>query len=268
MGMPRLLVLVRHGKSEGNVVKKRSQKGNNEAFHNKDFLARHTSHFRLVDRGREQAKLSGEWIRQNLGYYFDRYYTSGYVRAMETAAHLGLRDAVWYTDFHLRERDWGDMDAVSEEDRHKKFAQNMERKSVNPFYWHPPSGESIAQVCLRVDRMIDTLHRECDGKRVIIVSHGELMWAWRVRLERMTPERYLELDASKDPRDHIDNGHVLIYTRENPETGKLAPYLAWMKSVSPSHPEASREEWQPIIRPRFTNAELLRIIGEIQQLIY
>lgn len=268
MAMPRLLVLVRHGKSEGNVAKKRSQAGDNSVYENPQFADRHSSQFRLVDEGRKQAALSGAWIKEHLGSYFDRYYVSQYIRALETAAHLKLPNAEWFPEFNLRERDWGDLDSMPESVRHERFAESMRRKEISPFYWRPDNGESMAQCCLRVDRVSDTLHRECDGKRVIIVPHGELMWAWRIRLERMSEARYLELDQSDDPRDHIDNGHILIYTRENPETGRLSPYLNWMKSISPSHPEATRDEWQEIIRPRYTNDDLLEIVQRVPQIVF
>jgi phosphohistidine phosphatase SixA len=61
----------------------------------------------LTDKGIKQAKVTGEWIRENIGDQFDRYYTSEYVRAMETGAHLGLPNAKWYTEIVLRERDKG-----------------------------------------------------------------------------------------------------------------------------------------------------------------
>ncbi|MDP2683835.1 MAG: phosphoglycerate mutase family protein [bacterium] len=268
MGMPAILALVRHGKSEGNVVKKRSKQGHNEAFTNESFRNRHSSNFRLVEEGRKQLALSGKWIKENLCLYFDRYYVSQYIRAMESGVYLDLPDATWFTDFNLRERDWGDMDVISEDEKNNAFAESIRKRDINSFFWRPPNGESIAQVCLRVDRVIDTLHRECDGKKVIIVSHGELMWAWRIRLERMSTERYFGLDNSKDPKDHIDNGHILIYTRIDPATGQIAPYLNWMKSISPSNPRVTQNDWQEIIRPRYTNDELNRIVKNVPQIIF
>ena len=35
-----------------------------------------------------------------------------------------------------------------------------------------PNGESIAQLCLRIDGVLHTLHRECSDKRVLVVCHG------------------------------------------------------------------------------------------------
>lgn len=35
--------------------------------------------------------------------------------------------------------------------------------------------------------------------------------------------RYKDLIESKRFTDHIHNGHILVYTRVNPETGEIAP---------------------------------------------
>jgi hypothetical protein len=49
------------------------------------------------------------------------------------------------------------------------------------------------------------------------------MWAMRTRLERMSLMRYKDLIESKRFTDHIHNGHILVYTRINPDTGEIAP---------------------------------------------
>ncbi len=35
--------------------------------------------------------------------------------------------------------------------------------------------------------------------------------------------RYRDLIESKRFTDHIHNGHILVYTRVNPDTGEIAP---------------------------------------------
>jgi NAD+ kinase len=92
------------------------------------FLKRHSSLWRLTDRGRDQARTAGDWLREHClnlpdpfapppgsalaaaaaaaaasgssstakGIY--RYYVSEYIRAMETAALMGLPDAKWFVE--------------------------------------------------------------------------------------------------------------------------------------------------------------------------
>jgi hypothetical protein len=93
------------------------------------------------------------------------------------------------------------------------------------------------------------------------------MWAFRAQLERMTQPRYRALDASTDPKDHIHNCQILHYTRRNPIDGRLASRYEWMRSACPSDSARSRNEWEPIVRPRQTSIELLAEVDAIPRLV-
>lgn len=268
MAMPIDLVLVRHGESEGNLANFRSRKlGDNSAF-TEEHLKRHSSKWRLTDEGIRQAETAGEWIRKHIAARFDRHYASEYLRAMETAAHLRLPEANWLLEFYLRERDYGDFDVMTEEKRQAEYAADVEKRKNDSFFWIPPGGgESMAQLCLRIDRVLNTLHRECSDKKVIIVCHGDTMWAFRVRLERLTQFRYYELDRSEDPRDRNHNCQILHYTRRDPQTGLIAPYLNWIMSVCPWNTAQSHNAWQEIARPAFSNELLLATVDQYPRLV-
>jgi NAD+ kinase len=269
MGMPLELLLVRHGDSKGNEAVRRSKQGDHGAYTDA-FKNQHSSLWRLTDLGREQARIAGAWIRDNVGDHFDRYYTSEYIRAQETAANLGLPGARWYCEFYLRERDRGDIDVIAQNELAEKYEDSLRRREIDAFYWTPPNGESMAQLCLRVDRVLNTLHRECDGKRVIINCHGETMWALRIRLERMSQARYRELDASKDPKDRIHNAQILHYTRRHPfsdSPNAQFPAYEWMRSVCPTDLSLSRNEWEQIQRPSYTNEQLLENVEKHPRMI-
>lgn len=265
MTMPLDLVLVRHGESEGNVAFGLSHQGDNSLF-TPEFLSRHSSRWRLTARGVEQAQATGEWIRANISPSFDRCYVSEYLRAMETAAHLGLEDARWYREFYLRERDWGMLDLMTNEERRKRYSDELDRRKLDAFFWTPPGGESLASMCLRLDRILLTLHRECSDMRVILVCHGEVMWGFRVRLERMTQERYRELDQVREPKIKMHNCQVLHYTRHDPQTGELLPYLGWMRSLCPWDLSLSDNDWHPIQRVKYSNEELLGVVQKTPRL--
>jgi NAD+ kinase len=265
MTMPMDLVLVRHGESEGNVAFRKANDGDHSRF-TEAFLSRHSSRWRLTRRGVEQACAAGVWLRANVAETFDRYYVSEYLRAMETAGHLGFDVTQWYTEFFLRERDWGVFDVMSHEDRRQRYSDDLARRKLDAFFWTPPGGESMATVCLRIDRVLNTLHRECAGQRVLMVCHGEVMWAFRVRLERMTQERYHELDRSRDNKVKLHNTHILHYTRRNPATGEVAPFLNWMRSVCPWDLTLSENTWQPIERVKYDSADLLAVVDRTPRL--
>jgi NAD+ kinase len=265
MTMPIDLVLVRHGESEGNVVFGRARKGDHSGF-TPEFAARHSSQWRLTREGQQQAEIAGAWIRLHISSVFDRYYASEYLRAMETAGWLGFGDAAWYCEFYLRERDWGIFDVMSYQERRERYADDMRRRELDAFFWTPPNGESIANLCLRLDRVLDTLHRECSDKRVLIVCHGEVMWGFRVRLERMSQEMYRELDQSSDRRIKFHNCQILHYTRRDPETGRLAPHLNWMRSICPWDLDLCHPGWNRIHRCHSSSADLLALADKTPRL--
>lgn len=260
MTLPIDLVLVRHGQSEGNAAKRLSERGEHSTLGDV-FRDRHTRSFRLTALGRKQAIAAGKWIRKEFfkdPIGFDRYYTSEYARAMETSGLLGLLDAEWFRDFNLTERNWGHLDALPENERLKQYGEQLRLRDIEPFFWTPDNGESFAELCRRLRDVLQTLHRECRDKRVIIVCHGEVMWAFRVLLERMPQQTFKELHLSKDAKHRINNCQILHYTRRNPDTGKLAEHADWMRAVRPTESPVWDTGWQKIVRPRYTNEELLR----------
>ena len=266
MGMPVDLVLVRHGESEGNVAVHSSKRGDDRHVENPEFRGRHSSWWRLTPKGVQQAEQAGAWIREHIGSSFDRYYTSAYTRAMETAGHLSLPNASWYIEPKLRERERGKEDLVSSRERELLVDSARERKNA-PLYWRPLNGESIADTCERIRVMHETLHREADGGRVIIVCHGEVMEAFRVTLERMTHHDYIDWTSSDDPADRINNGQVFHYTRRDPDTGEIGPYLDWRRSVCTSDLTLCDPTWKQVSRPVFDNAALIEMAQRTQRLI-
>jgi NAD+ kinase len=272
MAMPENLILVRHGESEGNIAAGRSRRGDDSAF-TEEFRNRHAAMWRLTDLGRKQAEISGDYIRSrivpefNNTPIFHRYYTSEYVRAMETAAFLGFENALWFAEFYLRERDLGKFEVMPMAERERAYADAVRERKIDSFYWVPPNGESLADLCLRIDRVLNTLHRECDGKNVIIVCHGDVMRAFRVRLERMSQERFREVYLSRNPIDQIHNGQIIQYSRCI-STSSAEPYLNWMRSINPSDTSLSSNEWQKIIRPRYSNEDLRKRVQKVDQIVY
>lgn len=264
MTLPLDLILVRHGQSEGNAAKRLSEKGDHSAY-SETFLKRHSGSYRLTALGREQAIKTGLWMRENLCNEtgFDRYYTSEYIRAKETAGLLNLSNAEWLTDPYLTERDWGDIDIVPENERQQRFGSALEMREIEPFFWRPPNGESFMELCLRIDRVLDTFHRECSDMRVIVVCHGEVMRAIQIRLERLSQQRFRELILSSKPEDRIHNCEVIHYTRRNPFPKKeLRPFYRWVRKCRPSEKEPWFSSWREIQRRRYSNDELLSEVDQ------
>jgi len=268
MAMPLNFILVRHGESEGNVAGKRSKKGDHSDF-TSEYRARHSSKWRLTDKGVEQAKAAGAWLHANgLGGQYFRYYVSSYLRAMETAYHLQLADADWRILEILRERDWGELDTMTVAERQEVFAHNLAMREADRYFWRTPNGESMADMVIRLYPFFDQLHRECANVPIVgCVCHGEVMWAIRCRLEYILPDRFNELDLSTKPFDQIHNGQILHYTRVNPVTQVVATRLRWVRSICPWDLSRSSNDWREIIRPKFNNDDLLAMVNKHSRLV-
>jgi broad specificity phosphatase PhoE len=268
--MPNDLVLVRHGESEGNVAMEAGKAGDRRHFTD-EFMTTPGHQWRLTPTGCAQAQAIGDWIASEVGD-FDRHYVSPYVRTKETAGHLGLAGAQWRLNRALRERDWGDIGArpIEEFKSRPEFKWNAEMKRSDPLYWVAPGGESIAHVAEdRVRNVLDTLHRESAEQRVICVCHGEVMWAFRLVLERIDDSEFVTLD--KDPAEKIHNCTALHYTRLDPATGEQARRPMWKRRA---HPELRDGRWQVTVGPwqriEFrlpTNAELLAEVAAVPSLV-
>jgi broad specificity phosphatase PhoE len=259
MAMPEDLVLVRHGHSEGNLAVDKSKQGD-DSLYTQEFREIPGHRWRLTPEGVEQAKTAGKWIVENFPDGFFRYYVSSYVRTKETAANLGLPDAEWRIDPRLRERDWGDINAVPRSEFEELYSQNAKMKKIDSLYWRPPGGESIADVRLRIRNIFDTIHRECADRQVLIVTHGETMWATRAQLEYMQDEEWVEAD--KDPKQKLLNAHVIHYSRKDPSTGVIAKNMNWVRRICP-YALGTDTGWLPINRRIFTNNELLEQVESV-----
>ncbi len=263
MTLPVNLILVRHGQSEGNAAKRLSEAGDHSAY-SEEFRNRHSGSFRLTALGRQQAEDTGRWIQKHLAVAFDRYYVSEYIRAKETAALLGLPFSDWLSDPYLTERDWGDIDIAPENERNARFAAALKMRSIEPFFWRPPNGESFMSLCMRIDRVLLTLHRECSGyENVILVCHGEVMRGFQVRLERPSQQRFRELVSSDDPADRIHNCEIMHYTRKDPNSGKIHPYAKWVRKIRPAETPFWDSGWKEIHRPRHSNEGLLVEVNQV-----
>jgi len=266
--LPIDMFLVRHGESEGNAAKRRSEAGDHSVF-TQEFRERHNSSFRLSEKGREQADLAGNYICHALiSPAIDRYYVSSYLRAIETAARLGIPNAQWRIDPYITERDWGDLDNLPEDERQEKFGAELIKREVEPFFWRPPNGEHFNALCLRIDRFLDTLHRECSDKRVVVVCHGEVMRAFQVRLERLSQEEFRRRTFSTNPSDRIHHCQIAHYTRRDPDTESIRPYCGWTRWVRPAEEGSQRSSgWQKILRQSYSNQDLTRLVEKVPPMV-
>lgn len=266
MGMPADLILVRHGQSEANVIQK-LRKQDPSAAAPEGFHERPDGRMRLTDTGRRQAAVTGKWLREQFPAGFDRYYVSALLRTVETAGTMRL-GGDWTIDDRWRERDWGEYGVLSDAAQEEMYGISSMLRRQSKWYWRPPGGESLATgVRLRFEDILETLHRELDGKRVIAVTHGETMEVARLVLERLLPEAWQEQELGDAYK--IANCHVLHYSRRDPDTGEIGARITWRRSVCVHTPAKSwfGGQWQRLDFGTYSDTELLDMAGKHPNLL-
>lgn len=261
MGMPDNLVLVRHGKSEANVLQAAAKvEGYDNSLHTEERMTVPDRSWRLTPEGVAQAAASGAWIKDNLPV-FDRFIVSPYVRTRETAGCLGLPDAKWEENRTVRERNWGMIGSMPLRKFEERWPESAAIKKSDPLYWQAPSGESVAGVAEnRVRSLASTMHRENERDNVIITTHGEFIQAALVFFERWSDEDFLEFDTDKNRKIH--NCTVVHFTRIDPVSGVRAAKLTWRRMAYPTQNQDGTwgmtvEPWTQFGRKYFSNEELL-----------
>jgi NAD+ kinase len=266
MPLPIDLVLVRHGESEGNIANKRDRNGDSSLL-TPEHRNRHNSTWRLTDLGVKQAKSAGNWILENIHGQFDHCLVSAYVRARETAGYLGLPGVEWEIDPYLIERDHGDLDGMTQAQKDKKFGDNLARRAMQEFYWRPPNGETRLDAGLRWDRIMHSLSDRHHDHRVIIVAHETLIEAGMIRRLHWTVEEFCKWKESNDEATKIHNCQIIHFSRRDPISGTIHEGVRWWRTVCPWDLSITDGSWQPILKRRFTNDELLKQASEYERLI-
>ena len=276
--MPRTLTLIRHGLSESNAAKHCAENG---APHPREgeLMKTHTSRRRLAAEGVQQAIRAGEWLRRHFEqeavrrgerlYARVRGFASPYVRAMETAGNLGL-PIDWCADARLSERNWGDLDQLTHEQRLAKYGA-IENRELHGVFWPAGNGETLQMVGTRMWQHFDMLCREHEEHDVVEVSHGETILTQRFMLERWLPEDVVHMMLSTDDRlakevlgieadwqNKLINCRIVQYTRER-DNGTWDKKYCRVRLIAPASPSdpALNLDWQPIKRRRFSSEDLL-----------
>lgn len=181
----------------------------------------------LTERGREQARRAGTWLVSHLGIAsYDQFLVSPYGRTVETAVELGLPNPRWELEPLLTERSWG-FDNKGRVEKRDSINENASSSGADPFHAAHRGGESEAQVVTRVRTVLNSLV----GRRVLLVTSGEVMWITRAHLEGRDelssaregqPNGWITLGDHPQDRElnAIDFAHILHYGYDH-ATGSL-----------------------------------------------
>ncbi len=214
---PQRLWIVRHGQSAGNVARDLAEASALPVID----IAERDMDVPLSALGQEQARALGKWFgEQPRTEQPDIVLCSPYVRARQTAISvlegLGRDPADLRVDERLREKEFGVLDRLTRHGIVAKFPELAEQRAhVGKFYFRPPGGESWCDVILRLRSVIDTMTREHNGQRVLIVAHQVIVTCMRYLLERMDETQVLDMDRKGD----VPNCGVTSYVYD-PKAGR------------------------------------------------
>ena len=215
---PQDIWLVRHGQSAGNVARDAAEAAKGLSID----IAERDIDVPLSPLGSEQARALGDWFgtlpagqRPNVVLH------SPYVRAAETARiivdrmHADEAPTV-QVDERLREKEFGILDRLTTLGIAHKYPElHEQRHHVGKFYFRPPGGESWCDVILRLRSVLDTITREYNRERVLIVGHQVTVNCFRYLLERLDESTILAYDRAGD----VPNCSVTSYAFD-PALGK------------------------------------------------
>lgn len=204
---PQEITLVRHGESVGNLADAQAR----DQMADRLDLSTRDADVELSDTGRRQAGELGRWFRQaDADERPTLVLTSPYRRAADTALLSVGEDLEVVVDERLRERDLGVFDGLTGRGIRAAYAQEAERRDkLGKFYYQPPSGESWADVVLRVRSLLNDLRHGFDGVRVWAFTHQAVIMSFRYVLEGLSEPDLLEVDRTS----RIANVSLTTYRR-------------------------------------------------------
>ena len=174
---PRLLVLARHGQSEGNQQN----------------IFTGWRDLPLTAPGEDEARLAGARLRE-LGVVFDAAFTSRLSRAsascslmLETMKQGRTRVE---SDAALNERDYGDLTGLNKDQARQQFGVDQVHVWRRSYAVAPPKGESLRDTIARVlpYYIRGVLPAVMRSGAVLVVAHGNSLRALILALEGLSPE--------------------------------------------------------------------------------
>jgi broad specificity phosphatase PhoE len=230
---PQQVWLVRHGQSAGNVARDTAEAAGGLLVD----IAERDVDVPLSALGVEQAQALAGWFatlpaaqRPSVVLH------SPYVRAADTAriivGRLGRADLVAVrSDERVREKEFGLLDRLTTLGIRHKFPELYEqRQHVGKFYFRPPGGESWCDVILRLRSMLETIARDYDGERVLIVGHQVTVNCLRYLLEDLDEAQILAYDRAAD----VPNCSVTSYRSAGPQGALVLEHLNFVAPLEAS----------------------------------
>ncbi len=191
---PKLLVIVRHGESEQNVVTDLLEK---DLIHNLGELEKiRNMDIRLTTKGIRQAKKAGKYLSKKFNR-FDMCFCSPYKRTKQTSkaiiSKLPYKLKIHY-DNRLREKEFGRFSHIPKKQIKISYPEEWkDRKREGKYWYRLPRGENYPDVEMRVHSFLDKLIRDCRQKNILIVTHQVTYKSFRTLFQHLSEKQVLNL---------------------------------------------------------------------------
>lgn len=190
--MSRILVLVRHGQSEWNLLNLFT------GWKDPDLTA----------QGVKEATAAGTRLKA-LGYKYDIAYTSALTRAQHTLrlilGEVGQPDLETIRDQALNERDYGELTGLNKDDARAKWGEEQVHVWRRSFDVPPPGGESLKNTAERTLPYFNAeiLPRVLKGENVLVAAHGNSLRSIIMDLEKLTGDEIVARE--------LNTGEPIVY---------------------------------------------------------
>lgn len=171
------LIIIRHGETDWN----------------KGLRFQGQQDISLNQSGREQASSVRDVL---VDRKIDSIYSSDLKRARETAEiiaephHLEVKQLKG-----LREMNFGSWEGLSYQEIEARDPDILKKWFKDPTSTHPPDGERVIEFQARIAETFKSILRECQGKRVVIVSHGGSIRIYLTYLLKMPVKLYWRFEV-------------------------------------------------------------------------
>ncbi|ETW08718.1 hypothetical protein H310_01243 [Aphanomyces invadans] len=221
--LPKRIILVRHGQSEGNDNPDLYREVPDNAMH-------------LTALGRLQARAAGKCMKEIIGNESVRCIVSPCVRTIETFEEIltawgeNAHDIPWTEEPRIREQDFGNF-----QDPDQIRQCKLQRRKFGGFFYRFPSGESPADVYDRISSFLESLHRmfaRHPQENYILVTHGVAIRVLLMRYFKLPVVYFDQIENFHNAEfvvlEHVGCGGSFklvkqVHANVNPDTEEASP---------------------------------------------
>jgi alpha-ribazole phosphatase len=169
------LLLIRHGQTDWNLAQR---------FQGQSDIP-------LNEAGKKQAEVLADRLSNQP---FDIVYSSDLQRATETANII--HKSSFQPDARLREVKFGDWEGLTYDEIKEKYPDALSAWENDIYKNAPPNGETLEQLSVRVQSMLDELCAKHQDQTVLIVAHGGVLQTLICLALKLPPTMYWQFHLS------------------------------------------------------------------------